>query len=278
MPLFQSLRQRLAGTHLEGLLRRAGLGALALRWYERRQLARGQQRITAFGLTMTFRTRSRSELTRIDLLGRDEAALCRRMLGCLRAGDAFFDVGANLGTLSVMVALHLGALGGGRVVACEPNPATLRAARENFALNGVTVTGIEAALGVEAGSAVLVLTGDFANGTDSLCAVAADTGARLTVPVRRGDEVAHTLGLLPNVLKVDVEGFEVAVLQGFFGTGGDAALREIFVEVHPQSLHTRDQSEATIIDLLAAQGFLSVWRAPRGTEVHHHFRRGGPPH
>ena len=53
----------------------------------------------------------------------------------LRPGATFFDIGANVGFVTVLAARLVGP--GGRVIAFEPVPQNAAAIRENLALNGI---------------------------------------------------------------------------------------------------------------------------------------------
>lgn len=150
----------------------------------------------------------------------------------LQPGDAFVDIGANLGMVSLLA--HRCVQPNGRVLACEPNPrmqARIRDAVAQNGLRGLDVVG--AAVGDRPGTAELY---EFAGhaGWGSLSAAGPDGAARTasyTVPVRVGDElIAELPAAMPVVCKIDVEGYEVPVLRGLQTT-----LRErrplVFIEV-----------------------------------------------
>jgi hypothetical protein len=80
--------------------------------------------------------------------------------------------------------------------------------------------------------------------------------------VRRGDALAAELGLpAPNVVKIDVEGYEWEVLQGLGNLLARPALRAVFVEVHFSILHERglDGAPPQIVALLESAGFAIQW-------------------
>ena len=72
---------------------------------------------------------------------------------CLRSGDLFADVGANVGLYSVWV----GGSTGARVVAFEPNPTTFLALNQNIRLNdlGALIEAHQFAIGDVSGSVAL---------------------------------------------------------------------------------------------------------------------------
>jgi len=276
MQLIQRLRQTLAGSRLETGLRRLGLGRPLLALYERRLLARGRQRVSAFGFQLEFLARTKAELTRVDMAGHHEPDLVARFLACLRQNDVVYDVGANIGVFSVLAARRLNRLGGGEVFAVEPNPLIADTAARNLALNsvaGVKTRVVATALGDTAGVGWLLTAGDGAEGKDRLTY---RTGAGVGVTqvlVRCGDDLVRETRLWPNVIKIDVEGGELAVLGGFSESFGIRDLRDVFVEVHPDLLRSQGASAGDIVAFMREHGFQSAWHAPRGTEIHYHFER-----
>lgn len=134
----------------------------------------------------------------------------------LRAGDAFVDVGANLGLVTLLGSRLVGP--NGLVLACEPNPtlgARLQAHVQRNDLRNVRL--VAQALGAEPGTAEL-REYDGHSGWGSLSA-AGPAGATATatfrVAVTTGDTVLREIPAgHPLVLKIDVEGHEVPVLRG----------------------------------------------------------------
>ncbi|MCL5445113.1 MAG: FkbM family methyltransferase [Actinobacteria bacterium] len=115
----------------------------------------------------------------------------------LQPGDLFVDVGANVGTYSVLAA-SLGA----SVVAVEDTAALLR---ENIELNGFnTVEVVQAAAGAVPGSVRYTSGLDSVNRIDSTGAVEVEM---VTLDQLIGSRTVAGL-------KVDVEGFELEVLKG----------------------------------------------------------------
>lgn len=136
------------------------------------------------------------------------------LLHVLRAEDLFVDIGANAGPYTILACAAVGARGW----CFEPVPETHRRLLENIRLNHLEerVRCPNVAIGREAG--VLKFTRD----RDALNHVLARNeiaGAAIEVEVAPLDAVLGEES--PTLLKLDVEGFETAVLDG-----ADATLRK----------------------------------------------------
>ena len=161
------------------------------------------------GGTIAVRYRERIGLSML-LYGSFEAAETELLRSLARPGTTAIDAGANVGLITVPLALAVGRTG--HVLAFEPAPETVARLRENLRRNGLeNVTVVEAALGAERGAATLVLGEDSAYNSTALTSPA---GGR-EVRVERLDDVWEEAGRPDvSVLKVDVEGAELDVLAG----------------------------------------------------------------
>lgn len=184
-----------------------------------------------------------------------------RFSATLQPGDCAWDVGANVGYYTRLFSARVG--NGGQVCAFEPSPANF--ARLSQACGGLgNVWMRQVGLGRENG----VLS--FQQGTDELgatsrvldAAVASPATDQTMVDIRAG------LGLIeageataPNAIKIDVEGYELEVLQGLGAYLGTPSLRAIGVEVHFGILKERGLSDAPqqIERLLERSGFRVQW-------------------
>lgn len=126
----------------------------------------------------------------------------------LRDGGVFFDVGANVGSYTLVASEQQMAV----VYAFEPHPLSFRLLQENVRLNDRdNVRPCNLALGASMGTALL--TDDPGSAMNRL---SLGEGKR-TIPVQlqRGDLFCSEHGVRPTVMKVDVEGHEHDVLDGF---------------------------------------------------------------
>jgi FkbM family methyltransferase len=85
------------------------------------------------------------------------------------------------------------------------------------------------------------------------------------VRVTTGDDlVSKNPHLIPNYVKIDVEGYELEVLEGMSSFLADPTIKGIFVEVHFRQLAERDKPKAPaqIVALLRERGFSTSWTDP----------------
>lgn len=161
-----------------------------------------------------------------------EADLFHFLRGIVRPGAVVIEIGANVGIFTVLLARW--SAPGGRVYAFEPTPKAKAALDDHLMLNGVEdmVTVIPAALSdspgesqfyVDETSGQNTLSGTHSRMPDAEC---------ITVSVDTLDVFCHANNVTPNLIKIDVEGFEYHVLRGSLLTLLHAAPR-VVIEFHP---------------------------------------------
>ncbi|MFZ0293503.1 MAG: FkbM family methyltransferase [Candidatus Sulfotelmatobacter sp.] len=162
------------------------------------------------------------------LLGTDEPHLQKAIRDHVVAGDTVYDIGANVGYVSLSLARRVGPTG--RVIAFEPIPSSAGAFRQNIEINGITnVRLLNVAASDQSGDAVIRMTGNSA--TASLVWHRNEPSAtELHVRTEAIDELveAGEFGR-PTFVKIDVEGAEGSVLRGMRRTIA-AARPVLFVE------------------------------------------------
>lgn len=130
----------------------------------------------------------------------------------LRPGDAFVDVGANVGFYSLLAS---SVNGGSPVLALEPHPLASQRLRENAVLNSFSNIRVQAAAaGQDSGTAHLTVNLVDQN---RISTALDDSGPTITVPIVTLDaELANQNIDAADVrlVKVDTEGFEARVLSG----------------------------------------------------------------
>jgi FkbM family methyltransferase len=124
----------------------------------------------------------------------------------VKPGDTVFDVGANAGYFSLL-ARDLGA----HAFAFEPNPVALTLMRRSIAADGHGVTLIASACSDRDGIATLYPHSLDNTGMSSVTKPGARAVRVTTVTL---DDFTARRGLTPTLLKIDVEGHELAVIAG----------------------------------------------------------------
>ena len=175
------------------------------------------------------------------------------------AGDCVWDVGANVGFYTARFAEKAGK---GAVVAFEPAGSCYQELVRRCGDWSQVIT-VKVALGAEDGVALMELGDDPLSTTNRLRTGGEGASAGcLVVEVRSAESfVTEHPDLFPNVIKVDVEGHEGAVLDGMRGLLCDRRLHCVGVEVHFGILQERGESRRPleIQQAMEAQGFRVKW-------------------
>lgn len=140
-------------------------------------------------------------------------------LHVLRPGELFADLGANVGSYTV-----LASAAGARVIAVEPVPATFACLERNIRLNAIDAEAHCCGLSDEPGELPFTIGLDAMNKV----ATAEDSGPTVLVPVRRLDDLLG--GRVPYLMKIDVEGHEPALLAGAAETLAEPGLQAVLME------------------------------------------------
>lgn len=237
---------------LAGFARRLGLGSvvdrvapIASRPFEHFVLDVDGVRLGGTNLAQLHYVRELRELGR-------ERTFVRLLAEAIPAGGVIVEGGAHLGFVTVHEARAAGP--GGRVIVFEPNSSVLGVLRDNLLANGVgdRVEIVPKALGVAAGSARFFVRGD----ESSLYRPSGDADAVEVAVVRADEELAGPV----DVVKLDVEGAELAALRGMEGfiTGGRPP-HALFLECNPVLLERAGSSRDELVAWLKERGYLVEW-------------------
>lgn len=173
------------------------------------------------------------------------------LLHFLRPGDLFVDVGANMGSYTVLAS----AVCRTRSISFEPVPATYGRLVANCELNSLASLADCRPFAVGAAHGYVAMTSGFDAGNH---VISDPDPARMTTKVVALDDV---LAEPPLLIKIDVEGFESEVLQGARRLLSDPRLKAIIIELN--GLGRRFGRKDTDIDmLLAAAGFTACRYSP----------------
>jgi FkbM family methyltransferase len=172
----------------------------------------------------------------------DSLAILRKLL---KPGDTFVDCGAHQGLFTVVAAAIVGSTGS--VIAFEPVPRSAAMILDNVQLNQFqNVRVMRCALADTEGTRPFFISAG-AGGTSSFVL---SEGTEITVDTTTLD---RALGdRLVRLVKVDVEGAEVAVLRG--ATKLLASDADWIIEIEPAHLARQGTSSEDLVDVLRSSG------------------------
>lgn len=148
-----------------------------------------------------------------------------------RGKHCIFDVGANVGLTSLVMAGAPPA-DDGRIIAFEASEAACRLIRDNAALNGLSerISVVNVLIAERSGLA-LDFYGDAASGSASIIPGYLAHHHPLRKVTLALDDFVNDAGLVPDLIKIDVEGAELRVVAGLAATL--RAMRPLaFIELH----------------------------------------------
>lgn len=163
----------------------------------------------------------------------------------LREGGVFFDIGANIGSYTLIAAEQESAF----VCSFEPHPLTFQALKNNIGLNGYrNVQLLNVAVGSKDGH--IHLTNVPGSSTNHI--ELNEGNNTLKIECVRMDNFCKANNIAPDYIKVDVEGFELDVIKSF----GDQlpSVKLFFIEINGLS-DIRSSGGRQIVEYLNEHGF-----------------------
>lgn len=171
-------------------------------------------------------------------------------------GGTFIDVGANIGLFSIYAAKTFGA----EVLAVEPSKRERRRLERNMKMNGTDFEVIPFALGERDGEAAFEVDVEGSHLMNRIRAFDVKSGYDLVL-MRRFDGVFSGVELDSIALvKIDVEGYEMAVLRGMTGMIDRMRKTTFVIEVSPQWLTENGSGSEELYYFFESRG----WRALKG--------------
>ncbi len=188
-------------------------------------------------------------------------------LACALHSEVIFDVGANQGHMAVLAMLCPGVK---EVFLLEPNPDALLVASENLIRNQLSARArfICAFVSDRSGDTARLWTlGPGAAGSmyAGHARSAARAGTSIEVPTVTVDELSTGWGVIPDLVKVDVEGAEGLVLAGSRGLAAQGRTR-FLVEMHSNPELSMTANASAVLGWCDALGY-SAWYLARGTRL-----------
>lgn len=169
----------------------------------------------------------------------------------LRPEDLFADIGANVGSYTVLASGVTGA----RSVSFEPIPKTFSKLARNIAANNLDDLVRAYNIGLSGREEVL----QFTSGRDTVNHVVADGEMAehedtVSVSVRRLDDVLA--GEVPSLVKIDVEGWEAEVLDGMSATLAAAAIKAVITETNQSSRRYAGGGDDRVAEVMRKYDFI----------------------
>lgn len=170
----------------------------------------------------------------------------------LHTGSVVYDVGAHIGTYTLVALQNCGP--SGRVVAYEPDDFTRQYLLQHLKWNGGENRTIvrPCCCGETSGIADLYHVPEKAEGMNSLLPIAGFH--KKSVLVTTLDEEVAKLGLIPALIKIDVEGWEWQVLKGAESTLQRYGPR-LLLSLHPQYLENSGTSAESVLVWLQQKSY-----------------------
>jgi FkbM family methyltransferase len=194
----------------------------------------------------------------------------------LEEGHCFIDVGANCGVFSLLAARRVGP--DGLVVSFEPCFTTFAKLVRNIGLNALeNVLPFNMAIATLTRPDLLDSGSVGHSGRYAIAREPIETGERImSLAIDDFPGLMKLIGDRPIIVKIDVEGFEHAVLQGLEPILAQQQTRGVVVEIDQRNLSRYGADPQTIYALLEGHGFTRA--GPAGGETHFDavFHRNGP--
>lgn len=201
--------------------------------------------VSCDGITTTFDTRS--DVAKDWFYPRyldghlHEPAMTQELLAALDTDTIFYDIGALVGYYTVFASVVCTE---GEIHSFELDPRFVEAIERSLTRNNSEATVIQRAVSDSSGRTVTYagdvgitsIVGDESEGSDEVTTLALDDYVSSNTP--------------PDVMKMDIEGFEYKVLCGAEEMLKSGHTETLFLEVHPPMLQDYGDSVADILNLL----------------------------
>ena len=169
------------------------------------------------------------------------------LLHFLRTDDLFIDVGANVGSYTILACSARGARG----YAFEPVPNTYKKLIENIRLNHLENRVQCFNIGLSDKKGEIVFTSDM-DTTNHALASGEQSANTIRVEVSTLDQVLGTDS--PTLMKIDVEGYETPVLKGALETLNKKTLKSVIMELNGSG-NRYGFDESQILEMMFDYGF-----------------------
>lgn len=179
------------------------------------------------------------------------------VLNYINAGDIVFDVGGNIGQTALTLSKKLA--GKGMIYSFEPYPATYDKLMGNLLLNPElhkNIKPINSGMGEKPAMLKMIKHSKSNSGSNRILGSNVPMSNELTeVTVSTIDIFVESNSIQRvDLIKIDVEGFEMQVLKGAMNTLLSCRPK-LFIELNDSSLKEQGSSSAELVDLLKGLGY-----------------------
>jgi FkbM family methyltransferase len=164
----------------------------------------------------------------------------------IRGRQSFLDAGCSHGVFSLT---FCASRTNGRALAIDPSPAAMQHLHENIALNGLENSILAIPYGVGASDQFVNMSENW----DHLEITRGKSDAEVRVlPI---DKICSENHFFPDIMKIDVEGFELDALLGA-ETTMSRHRPVLFLEIHPLLVRENKQNPTECFDFLSDMGYV----------------------
>lgn len=225
------------------------------------------------GQSVSLSISSSREIRRAHAL-HHEHSFVERICENMSKDDTVFDIGANIGVLTLLMAKQVGVGAGSlQLFSFEPEPRNFNKLVHNVSLNQLQsiIKPQQMALGAEQGTVDLHVRGEVGEGRHS---IAENKGATASIVVELSTcaAFARDAGAYPDLLKIDVEGAEGQVLAGLAELLDVHPPRDVFLEVHSKGDSDNMPDGKKIHDWFIENEYEMIWQVERRSGEHRHYR------
>jgi len=273
-----ALRRLTYRSDLLAMTRFLGLTNVLRKCYYRWAVSPGEVlRANLGGVDVQFRASTPAEFRGVEGTLVAEQDFLQVLISTLRPGDIFFDVGSQIGQFAVPLAKVV--RDEGQVVAFEPEAQAYQRLLDHLELNRLSnVRVFRQALGDQNAAGRLFVGGRSCPSLVLHLEDAEQQSASEAVEIVPGDWLRENENLpVPRAVKIDVEGYEYAVLRGLQRTLAHPACELLCLEIHPSYLPSPVTVEM-IMEFVKACGFTNLDAPLRWTQIHMVARKSASTH
>lgn len=172
------------------------------------------------------------------------------LLHYLRRDELFVDVGANIGSYTVLASAEIGA----RTYCIEPVPNTFNQLHKNILLNDISKNTVLMNIGLSSQKGELLFSDEQDSSMNHVVNSSEANSTTKRVEVNTLDAILNNE--YPSLLKIDVEGFELEVLNGGEETLKKSSLKAIIIELNGSGMNYGFK-DTDIDEKLISYGFQS---------------------